>query len=289
MRFPIKRQILAFVVLVAAAASTEAAPLRITVSIPPQKYFVERIGGDHVEVTVMVGPGESPATYEPKASQLAGLASADVYFTTGVSYERTWMKRIKGVKSNLSVVDTTQGISFLDTPGCSHAGHEHGEGHDPHVWLSPRRVEQQATLICQTLSGLAPAHADLFAKNLESFANDLRQLDREIADALSGLERRTLLVFHPVWTYFAHDYELNLIPVEIGGQEPSARELAGVIRLALEKGVTTVLAQPEFSTRSAELVARQVDGKVLLLSPLSENWLLNMRKATAAIAEALSN
>ena len=101
------------------------------------------------------------------------------------------------------------------------------------------------------------------------------------------MERRRFLVFHPSWGYFAQEYGLEQIPVEVGGQEPSAAELAKVIALAQEEGIRVVLAQPEFSTQAAETIAREIGGEVLLVSPLAPDWLANMRRVAETFARAL--
>ena len=96
------------------------------------------------------------------------------------------------------------------------------------------------------------------------------------------------MAFHPSWGYFARDFGLDMIPIELGGQEPSAAELAeadpGKSR---EMGIRVVFAQPEFSTKSAETIADEIGGDVLLISTLSPDWLTNMRTAADAFADAL--
>jgi len=92
------------------------------------------------------------------------------------------------------------------------------------------------------------------------------------------------MVFHPSWGYFADDFQLEMISVEQGGQEPGPADLAGFIALAEEEDIRVVFAQPEFSTDAAEVIAREIGGTVVLLSPLAEDWTANMR----TIAETLA-
>lgn len=272
------------------AQAGDHARLTVMVSIPPQKYIVERVAGDGVDVHVMVGPGDSPATYEPKASQLAALGESAVYFTIGVPYEHTWMKRILGAQPGLRVEDTTRDIRKT-----SLEMHDHGAGagganeltRDPHVWLSPRLVKKQAHVILETLTMLDPAHAAQFQKNYTAFVDDLTELDRDLQQIFAVSPQHAFMVFHPAWGYFAADYGLTMIPIEIGGGEPSARELANCIKEARDRNLKVIFAQPEFSTRAAETIARQLGAEVILISPLEEDWMSNMRLVADVFARAV--
>jgi len=248
--------------------------IRVTVSILPQKYFVERIGGLHVDVNVMVLPGSSPATYEPKPEQLKALSQADAYMSIGVPFEQAWLERIASANPDMLMVDTTQGIERV--------------GEDPHIWLSPKLVKVQAQTICNVLVQLDSNHKEVYQANLSSFLTDINALDAEIRTTLAAVKSRRFMVFHPSWGYFARDYELEMIPIEIGGQEPSAAELAALITEAKKAEIRVIFAQPEFSTRDAETIAREISGEVLLVSPLALDWLDNLRKVADTLAEALS-
>jgi zinc transport system substrate-binding protein len=267
--------------------------LNITVSIVPQEYFVERIGGEYVTVNVMVQPGVSPATYEPKPEQLTALSEASAYFGISVPFEKAWLDRIASANSEMLMVDTTQGIER--TPMEVHHHHGEGEEHhngepenpDPHIWLSPTLVKTQAQTIYAALVGLDPAHKDVYKANLDSFTADIDALDADIRETLEGIENKRFMVFHPAWGYFARDYELEMIPIEVGGQEPSAAELAALITEAREEDIKVVFAQPEFSTRAAETIAEEIGGEVLLISPLAPDWLDNLRQVAETFAEVL--
>jgi zinc transport system substrate-binding protein len=253
------------------------AALHVTVSILPQRYFVERVGGEYVAINVMVEPGASPATYEPRPEQLRALSVADVYFSIGVPFENAWLERFASVNENLLLVDTTQGIERLGEPG----------NPDPHIWLSPALVKVQSQTIYEMLAQLDPAHEGTYRANLESFLADIDALDADIRETLTGVEDRKFMVFHPSWGYFARDYGLEQLPVEVGGQEPSAAELAALVAGAKQEGIKVIFAQPEFSTRSAETLAKEIGGEVLLISPLAPDWLDNLRRVAEALAKAM--
>ena len=254
-----------------------SAVLNVTLSILPQQYFVERIGGENVAVNVMVLPGESPATYEPKPDQLRALSEAQAYVSIGVPFEQAWLERISSANPDMLMVDTTQGIERLGDP----------EHPDPHIWLSPRLVKIQAQTIYEALAQLDPEHQTAYHANLERFLEDIDALDADIRSTLSGLEQRKFMVFHPSWGYFARDYDLEMIPIEIGGQEPSAAELTALIERAQAEDIRVIFAQPQFSTKKAQTIAEEIDGEVLLIDPLAPDWLDNLRQVTATFADVL--
>jgi len=263
--------------------------LQITASILPQKYFIERIGNEYVKVNVMVEPGSNPATYEPKPEQLKALSRADAYFSIGVPFEKIWIQKIIDANPKMMIVDTTKGIQKMPI-----AEHHHEEEHsearnlDPHIWLSPKLVKIQAGTIYEALKALDSKNKEVFKENLESFLEDIDELDTQIRESLSGLKNREFMVFHPSWGYFARDYGLEMIPVEVGGQEPSASELASFIKKAKENDIKIIFAQPEFSTKAAKTISQEIDGQLLLISPLSEDWLNNLLKVANTFSETLN-
>jgi len=284
--------------------------ITVTVSILPEKYFVERIGGGLVDVNVMVGPGESPHSYEPKASQMTALARSSAYFAIGVEFEDAWMDRIASANPDMPIIDLTGGIEFIEGAGDhdhdednfdESSNEEHGDEHeeeehldepghqemDPHIWTSPANAVIISEKIYETLANLDPENADQFEINLKQLLADIAALQADINEALAARSSDQFMVFHPAWGYFAEEFGLVQIPIEAGGSEPSAGELAEIITEAKETNISVIFAQPEFSTRSADFIAEEIGGSVILVSPLAEDWLDNMRLVAQAFAEAL--
>jgi zinc transport system substrate-binding protein len=259
----------------AAEQSVSEDVIRVWVSIVPQEYFVERIGGDKVQVEVMVPPGFNPAIYEPKPTQIEGLADADMYVQIRVPFEEAWLTRILTANEDVLLVDQSQGIDRI-------------EGKDPHIWLSPRLAKVQARTIYDGLARLDGSNEGFYRANLDAFLADLEKLDVSIEETLSGVETRRFLVFHPAWSYFARDYGLEMIPVQIEGSEPSAADMAHLIETARADNIRIIFAQPEFSTQSAETIAREIGGQVLLISPLAPDWMLNLQRVADTFAEVLA-
>lgn len=275
----------------------ETANLDITVSILPQKYFVERIAGDTVNVNVMVTPGASPATYEPKPQQMKALSEAEAYIHIGVPFENAWLPRIEEANENMKMVDLTQGIERQPmTAHHHHHEHDHEEHHheenktanlDPHIWLSPELVKQQAKTIYSALVELNPEQQNYYQENLEQFLNDISALDQKIEDALRDLEKRTFMVFHPSWGYFAQEYNLEMIPIEVEGTEPSAAELTEFVKQGKAEEIPVIFVQPQFGIKSAEAIANSIDAEVLQIDPLAENWLENMELVSQTFQSVL--
>jgi len=269
--------------------------LPVFVSILPQRFVVERIGGEKVDVSVMVSPGQSPATYEPSQKQMAELSRAILFFGIGVPFELVWMPKITAVYPDLRIVDTRAGITLRSMKSHHHEGksHEseppaHSSGEkDPHVWLSPKCMIRICQNTCAALAGVDPQNRAFYEANLNALLEDLNQLDREIRQSLASVRSRRFMVFHPAWGYFADEYELEQIPIEIEGKEATARALVRFIDEASEEGVKVIFVQKQFSTTSAKAIAEAIEGRVVPLDPLALDYLDNLRRIARALGEGL--
>lgn len=284
-----------------------AEPQTVFVSILPQKFIVEQIGADAVDVAVMVAPGASPHTYEPKPAQMAALSKAGLYFSVGVSFEKAWLPRFAAINRRMKIVPMDKGIEKLPMAAHAHAvdDHDHGNGHahdqkphqhahqehdsllDPHIWLSPPLVKIMARHALEALLALAPEHADLFQRNHDAFARRLDELHARIGQILADSRGQPFMVFHPSWGYFAHAYGLVQIPIEIDGKEPKPAQIQQLIQEAREHGIKVVFAQPQFSARSARMIADAIDGQVLLADPLAYDWDENLLEQAQVFQKAL--
>jgi zinc transport system substrate-binding protein len=266
------------------------AQVQVMVSIPPQIYFVEQVGGDLVQVESLLPPGGFPHTYEPTPKQMRQLTKSDMYVRIHVEFEDAWWEKIITANSNMYVVDTLAEIELLDASEAdaahAHDDHEHEHG-DPHVWLSPQLVQQQAATICEGLMQIDPDNAETYLARKSAFVQQLDELDQEIRAKLADLSSRTFLVFHPSWSYFAHAYQLEQLSIEIEGKEPSAAEMAQMIKTVKAHNIRVIFVQPQTSRRSAETIARQIGANVEILDPLAQNWLENMQIVAETLANAL--
>ncbi len=278
------------------------AKLPVFVSILPMRYFTERIGGEFVDVSVMVQPGASPATYEPKPRQMAALSGAALYLAVGAPFEQAWLPRIQAANPAMRVAHVDAGIQKLpmaahhheeeetehaDTAG--HAKHEH-DGLDPHIWLSPMLAKPMAQTIRRELSKADPAHAPVFRANFATLEKEIDAFDMELHDLFESIppEQRTFMVFHPSWGYFAMNYNLRQIPIEFEGKEPTPRILQELMEEASEHGIRTIFVQPQFARKSAQAIADHMQGTVITADPLAEDWFDNLRTVARAMAASFT-
>ena len=261
------------------------AKLPVIVSILPLQTFTQAIGGKHVDVTVMVQPGSSPHTYEPKPSQMKQVADAQLYLAIGVEFERVWLPKFHDLAPRLPIVDVSAGI----TRRMMHEAHpEPGEKPthpDPHVWTTPANVKIIAKNILNALSKVDPAHADSYKQNYHTFLAQIEQTDQKIRTLLSGLpEGAAFMVFHPSWGYFADTYGLIQLPVEVAGKSPKPRELIALIKEARSRHVRAIFTQPEFSDTTAQVLARELHIPVRKISPMAADWSANLIELARDIA-----
>ena len=273
-----------------------AEALNVFVSILPQKYFVERIGGDLVHVSVMVPPGFSPATYEPKPKQMVNLTRSKIYFASGVAFETVWLERFAHASPSMTIVDTGKWIEkvpmkrrYQHGGGVDYSGEAiHAGTKDPHIWLSPPLVMVQARHIFDALVRVDPANRERYSAGYRDFIVELADLDLRISRLFqdAGSNRR-FMVYHPAWGYFAQAYDLVQVPVQVEGKTPTPRGLSQLIRAARDLGMKTILVQPQFSTKSARTVADAIGGRVVFADPLALDWKKNLLLIAARIREAL--
>ncbi len=257
----------------------------IVVSIAPQKFFVQKIAGDLVDITILVPSGSNPATYAPKPKQLSTLKNSKLYFTIGVSFEKHWLKRFQSINSNLKIIDTTDGIKKIKMVHKDHKNH-HNEGLDPHVWLSPKLVKVQIKNITKGLISIDPKNRIRYISNRDKFLDEIDELNIKIAKKLSTLKNRKFIVFHPSFGYFAKDYNLTQIAIEREGKEPSLKHIKKVIDYASEHNIKTIFVAPQFSQKSASYIASQIDATIKIINPLAENWSKNILEITKSFKSA---
>jgi len=266
-------------------STASLAQIQVMVSIPPQVYVVEQLGGDLVEVTSMLPPGGLPHTYEPMPQQMRRLSRSDLYVRIHVEFEDAWWEKIASANPGMFVVDSVEGIERLEDAEHDSGHAQHGK--DPHVWLAPPLVKQQAAAICEGLIQVDPEHADRYRTRKTLFLQQVDELDSEIRETLSRLSSRTFLVFHPSWSYFAQTYDLEQRSIEIEGKEPGPAELMQVIKTAQQHDIRVIFVQPQTSRRSAETIARQIGADVAVLDPLAQNWAQNLRIVAQTLKKAL--
>jgi zinc transport system substrate-binding protein len=269
----------------------------VAVSILPQAGFVEAVGGDKVEVIVMVPPGASPHTYEVTPDQMTRLSRAKMYAKVGspVEFELVWMDKLVAQNKTMLVVDCSKGLQLMEAAGEDNehqdeAGaedeHEH-EGLDPHIWLSIKNAKIMVQNIYDGLIQVDPANKTYYEENYADYMDRLTPLDNELAGDLTGVTNRSFIVYHGSFGYFARDYNLTQLAVEQGGKEPEADYIIRIIEEAKENDIKVVFVSPQYSTKSAETIAKEIGGQVVVIDPLAKEFIENMRNVESAMKQAM--
>jgi len=242
----------------------------VTVSIIPQKFIVEKIAKNKVNVNVMVLPGNSPATYSPKPKQLLSLKNSLIYFKIRVPFEKAWIDKFIAINPNIKIVDMTKGIK---------------KSKNPHIWLDPIYLIQEAKIVKNALIQIDSKNKTFYEANYQEFLKEAKKVDLKIRNLLKNIKQRTFLIFHPSLYYFAKRYHLNEIALEREGKEPGLRYMMKLINIAKEKNIKVIFTSPEFSQKSAKFIAQKIGGKVISFSPLEYNIFENILKVAKVLNE----
>jgi len=280
--------------IVTALATTGCAGARpgsesigVVVSLLPQAEFVEAVGGQKVEVSVMVPPGATPHTYEPAPSQMAAMARADMYVAmgSGVEFEISWLDKLLETNPGIHLVDCSEGIDLIET---REHEHEEADAHpqetptdgthlDPHVWMSLPNAGVIVSNICNALEQLDPENGQYYRQNRDDYLAELAKLHDQFTQGFSGLANRVFMIHHPSMGYFARDYGLTQLAVEIEGKESTPAGLAELVKEAEEHDVRVVFVSPQYNPANAEVIAREIGAEVIYLDVLARDYVQNMR------------
>ena len=249
----------------------------VTVTISPYKYFVDQIAKGKVDVNVMVSNGNNPETYEPYAQQMMELSKSALYLKVGsIGFEQTWMKKLQDNAPEMKVIDTSVGIKPAKTPGGNI---------DPHVWMSCSNARIIASNILKALCELEPKNKAFFEKNYLSLLKIIDKRDSIIRKSFKDNPEmvRKFVIYHPILTYFARDYQLEQLAIEEEGREPSASQLKSLIERARKENIKFCLIQAEFANRNTTTFINESHTKPMNINPLQGDWNWAMQEAAAAV------
>ena len=260
----------------AGMAESNAKPT-VTVTIPPYKYFVEKIAEDKVDVNVMVSNGNNPETYEPNAQQMMELSNSALYLKVGsIGFEQTWMKKLQDNAPDMKVLDTSVGIKPAQTPGGNI---------DPHVWMSCKNARIISSNIFKALCQLEPENKTFFQKNYQQLLSSIDRQDSIIRKSFKDNPEmvRKFVIYHPILTYFARDYQLEQLAIEEEGREPSAAQLKSLIERARKQKIRYCLIQAEFANRNTTTFIKESQTKAMDINPLQADWANAMKEVSLAV------
>lgn len=278
----------------APGSAPAAKRLVVAVSVLPQAYFVERVGGDRVRAFALVGPGQSPHSYEPSPRQMAELSQASLWLTVGIEFEHGLEPKVARLYPALRIRDNTAGVVFRRL---EEHGHEEGEGadghkgegedgRDPHAWLGRQGSKAMAAEVRDALSLLDPSGAPAYARNYEALARDIDAVFAGLAARLESLKGRPVFVYHPAFGYFLDEFGIEQVAVETGGKEPTQKGLSALVARAKAEKAAAVFVQAQFPTAAARSLASSIGAAVVPIDDLAPDWLANLGRMGEALLKA---
>lgn len=263
----------------------------LTVTIEPQRYFLDQIVGDAFIINTLVPPGSSPETYEPAPSVMVDMAKSDIYFIVGdLGFENAWSKRLAENNPNVAIVNCSEGIERMEGHDHSHDqehdhahdhDHHHGDitahvhahsGVDPHVWSSPRAVKVFARNMLEAVVKLDPDNEETFRTNFDILSVKIEQTDSLICDLLKDAPSKSFIIYHPALGYFARDYGLHQLSIEFEGKSPSPSQIKEMVDVARKEKINTLFIERGFDTKNASVIAQEIGAEVFEIDPLRYEW-----------------
>lgn len=270
--------LLAIVGLSACQGKKEGGTRTISVTIEPQRYFAEKIAGDLFQINCVTPAGQSPETYDPTPQQMVQISQSQAYFRIGeIGFEQAWMKNLQSQNPDMAVFDLSEGMELIKNEeeaheeGEAHPHHHHGSV-DPHIWtsISGARVIAQNTY--QAFIKLDPENQEVYRAGYQRMIEEIDSTEAEMKQLLQPLAGTAFIIYHPALTYFAREFGLKQLCIELDGKEPSPAQLKQLLETATQSGAKVVFVQQEFDRKNAELIAKETGCRLVTINPLSYNW-----------------
>ncbi len=261
----------------------------LTVTIEPQRFFLEQIVGENFAVNTLVPPGGSPETYEPPPSVMVDLGKSELYFQVGgLGFESAWSQQLEEINPDVAVVNCSQGIDLMEGYGHNH-GDKKGdadlhEGLDPHVWTSPRAMKPFTRRMLEEVVAIDPANEVLYRANYERLVQLIERVDSTVQSLLKDLPSRSFIIYHPALGYFARDYDLHQLSIEFEGKHPSPSQVKELVDIARREKINTILVQKGFDRKNAEVIASEIGAELFVIDPLAYQWDEEMIRVATILA-----
>lgn len=282
--------LLAIVGLSACQGKKEGGTRTISVTIEPQRYFAEKIAGDLFQINCVTPAGQSPETYDPTPQQMVQISQSQAYFRIGeIGFEQAWMKNLQSQNPDMVVFDLSEGMELIKNEeeaheeGEAHPHHHHGSV-DPHIWtsISGARVIAQNTY--QAFIKLDPENQEVYRAGYQRMIEEIDSTEAEMKQLLQPLAGTAFIIYHPALTYFAREFGLKQLCIELDGKEPSPAQLKQLLETATQSGAKVVFVQQEFDQKNAELIAKETGCRLVTINPLSYNWQDEMIRLATILA-----
>jgi len=255
----------------------------IAVSIPPQAWFVSQIAGDKAVPLILVPPGQNPHNYEPTPRQIKSLASASAWILSGSEFEISLRPKIEKLFPNLKIVDGTEGVNFRyfsehEHHDCDDHDHDITSAHDidRHTWLGRLPAKTLAEHIKNILCNIDNDNVQFYNERYVTLLNEIDETFNELKIMLAPLNGKNVFVYHPSFGYFLDEFGIIQEAVEMGGKEPTPRQLNALMeKISVEKPAA-IFVQTQFPVNAARTIANTAGAQIIELDPLAQDWLENI-------------
>jgi len=279
--------VFAFVLILSACAPRLDKEEVLSVSIDPQKYFLETIVNGRYDVNCVIPPGSNPESFDPTPSQMVMLGKSKLFFKVGYfNFENVWIKNVEENNTGMKIIDCSSGVEALEAGDCGH-DHDHQHGHagsDPHIWSSPRTASIMVRNMYNAISELDPEYKSTYTENYNKLLSEFSKTDSIIRTYISKAESKSFIIYHPALSYYAHDYGLKQHTIEFEGKNPSPAQMKALVDLARQENIKVVFVQQEFDSSNAETIAKEIGAKIVPLNLLSYYWSEEMVKIAKSLA-----
>ena len=292
-------------------------PIKVSVPIGPIGDFVKQVGGERVDINIILPPGASESNYQPSPKEMNALAESQIYFSIGMGSEvSNILPNMAALNQNLKVihldevVDQVYPAMYFEDYEDNHTHNDHDdeddhdheneevhedeedhdhshEGRDPHMWMSPKRVVVMIEAIKNELITMDSDNAHIFEENATAYIQELKVLDVEIQDFISTVNNKKFIIMHPSLGYFADDYDLEMVAIEEDGKATTARRLGEIIEFAKANDIKVVLYQQEFDSQQAKTLADEIQGSTMVFEPLSKDYLSSLKSLVDVLKAVL--
>ena len=235
--------------------------LQVISSFNPLHEFSQIVGQDKVDVRLLVPVGVEPHDWEPTIKDVQEIQKSDLIIINGIGFEN-WVDNLAENNYQGIIVDTSEGILInnLDQKNTV----------DPHIWLNPIYAKKQVQNIALAFSNNDPENGEFYTTNAAEYGKKLDLLDLKIRTELSDCND-DFIAFHDAFSYFAKEYDLNqhtIVPSNNSHGEVTAKTLENVISKARELNIKVIFSEESVNTKTSQIIANEIGGKVLVLSPL---------------------
>ncbi|HZK19258.1 MAG TPA: zinc ABC transporter substrate-binding protein [Treponemataceae bacterium] len=261
----------------------------VAVSIVPEASFVKKICGADFDVITLIPPGYNPSSYELGPQEKRHLSKAKICFTIGVPAEERILKSLSPAIKRVSldhIVAKEYPQRFINEHMSLNEKANAKGLRDPHIWLSPKRVQVMVSAIAENLINLNPSNAKKYKDNADAYISELQKLERDIVHILSPVKNKSFIVFHPSFGYFADDFGLHMYALENEGHDASPQTLIKLIDFAKKNGIKTIFYQDEIHSVQSRAFAEEIGGIAVPLYPLAADYSENLRKMAHLIKDS---